>query len=141
MVRKPLAQRLWPFVEHLCKRFVCRKPLAEMLKAIAETLYANAGMPCEADERIAEESRGHREFAVTSEPSPRTLDARGQRPILRVGTVHKSAGRPWLDGRMGWESDPVRPPIRIPTSDSDSNRAGVCRSAEFVPLRGELIPR
>jgi hypothetical protein len=94
---------------------MCRKPLAEILHAIAKPLYANAGplslvlttprlrvsttlrqsrrravgrgraVPFaerlyEADERIAEESRGHREFARTPEPSLEALHLR----VLRV---------------------------------------------------------
>jgi hypothetical protein len=59
------------------------------LLPFVEPLYANAAPLCEADERIAEESRGHHEFAPTPEPSPRTLDARGERPSLRVWSVQK----------------------------------------------------
>jgi len=89
LCRKPLAERLSVFVEHRCMRFLCRKPLAEILHTIAEPLSANAERLYEADERIAEESCGHREFARMPKPWPRTLDARGERPPVRVGSVHK----------------------------------------------------
>jgi hypothetical protein len=38
LCRKPLAERLSPFVEHRCKRFLCREPLAEQLWAFVEHL-------------------------------------------------------------------------------------------------------
>jgi len=125
--REPLAEVIPPFVGDRCERFWCRKPLTEILHAIAEPLYANTGplslvlttprlrvstmlrqsrrravgrgraVPfaerlCEADERITEESRGHREFAPTPEPSPRKLDTRGrdaiETPFARLEELH-----------------------------------------------------
>jgi hypothetical protein len=123
--REPLAEMRCESREALCMGFACREPLAATLSSNLGMLHVFVGTPCEDEERICEESRGHRAlhgvlFLVLTTPRQsreRAVPSRGRRSkYVASSSERKTTRHAYVEMLREYVGMP-REPLETPTEE------------------------